>query len=505
MNVNKRKNVSLNLNEKCELKNYAKSRPNFKQRELKQWVLEHFNKNISRSAISKILSKDNEEVMTPTTVYRHRRVKHPEIEEDLKKWFFKYESQAIISDSMIIEKANELALKHKMPTNSLSFSDGWLSAFKNRNGIKRMTRYGEAMSANNELIEESIPKLKEVIEKYHPNDVYNFDETALFYRMRPDKSLASKSVPGFKRDKQRITIGLCVNATGTDKICPLVIGKAEKPRCFKNVNLTNIGIVYRFNAKAWMTVSIFQEWIKIFDKIIRLENPDRKVLLLLDNVGSHKLNGVQLKNTELLFLPPNSTTRIQPLDAGIISSFKAKYKQKFIRYLLQQIETNPLDQKKLDLLSAIKYVVSSWEEVSVKTIENCWHKTQLISNNQSLPDNESMDDLTVFIDQINLQNPMTSEEYINMPEERIIEEIYDVSIGSDSSDSDNCDIIDETPNQEKVKLADAMTACDVLMRFFEQQDKDYSGQMRSLRQINANLSHIQSNPRKQTSILDYFH
>lgn len=62
----------------------------------------------------------------------------------------------------------------------------------------------------------------------------------------------------------------------------------------------------------------------------------RSVLLLIDNFSTYiaavsKLEaipqGMRLKNTEVVFLPPNTTSKLQPLDQGIIASFKARYRR----------------------------------------------------------------------------------------------------------------------------------------------------------------------------------
>ncbi len=138
---------------------------------------------------------------------------------------------------------------------------------------------------------------------------------------------------------------MCTNASGSDKLPPLVIGKYKNLRCFKNINLTNVGVNYKWNTKAWMKASIFQEWITSFDKIIIFQNPARKVLLILDNAGCHNLNGIELKNVKLKFLPPNTTSKLQSLDAGIIACFKRKYRQHFIRFLLNKYELNFTSKK----------------------------------------------------------------------------------------------------------------------------------------------------------------
>jgi hypothetical protein len=70
--------------------------------------------------------------------------------------------------------------------------------------------------------------------------------------MEPDSTLATKRIEGRKKYKERITLGLCTNSTGSDKLTPLVIGKFKSPRCLKSDNLRNVGISYKNSKKAWM-------------------------------------------------------------------------------------------------------------------------------------------------------------------------------------------------------------------------------------------------------------
>ena len=75
------------------------------------------------------------------------------------------------------------------------------------------------------------------LKEYSPADIYNADETALFYKLMPNKTLEFKGNKCFwgKSSKEGITALLCTNSTGTDKLKPLKIGKFGQPRCFKRV------------------------------------------------------------------------------------------------------------------------------------------------------------------------------------------------------------------------------------------------------------------------------
>ena len=51
----------------------------------------------------------------------------------------------------------------------------------------------------------------------------------IFYRLEPDKTLATIRLSGCKKNKERLTIALCTNADGSHKTEPLIIGKSSKP------------------------------------------------------------------------------------------------------------------------------------------------------------------------------------------------------------------------------------------------------------------------------------
>ena len=81
-----------------------------------------------------------------------------------------------------------------------------------------------------------------------------------------------------------------------------------------------------------------------------MEKANRKILLLVDNARSHAFQQENYPNVRIEFLEPNMTSRIQPLDAGVIRAFKAHYWQFYIRVVLQQAESNKENIYKIDQL-----------------------------------------------------------------------------------------------------------------------------------------------------------
>ena len=72
-----------------------------------------------------------------------------------------------------------------------------------------------------------------------------------------------------------------------------------------------------------MTGKLFIKWMRSFDAA--MAKAKRKVLLVVDNCTAHS-HVAGLKATELLFLPPNATAKLQPCDCGIIKNLKTHYR-----------------------------------------------------------------------------------------------------------------------------------------------------------------------------------
>ena len=91
---------------------------------------------------------------------------------------------------------------------------GWFENFKKRTGIHSVVRHGEAASADVKAAEDYIKTFAELIEAegYIPQQVFNCDETGLFWKKIPRRTCitAEKKMPGHKPMKDRLTLALCV-------------------------------------------------------------------------------------------------------------------------------------------------------------------------------------------------------------------------------------------------------------------------------------------------------
>ncbi|KAI5822040.1 DDE-domain-containing protein [Schizophyllum commune Tattone D] len=244
----------------------------------------------------------------------------------------------------------------------VGLSNGWLSRFKNRHALKELRRFGEAGSAD--------------------------PQTGLFYAMPPDRGLAQSRLPGVKGKKVRLTYAFTMNADGSEKLPPFIIGKAKKPRAFGNKTGPQLGFVYRNNAKAWMTTTLYQEWLHDWDA--RLRQQDRHIILFVDNFSGHQAPS-DLTNIKCEFFKPNLTPHVQPADAGIIRCFKAHYRSRFIQRAIDRYDngTTPSSIYDLNQLEGMRLADAAWNDVSADTIRNCWRKTGILPDSLLPPSSTS--------------------------------------------------------------------------------------------------------------------
>lgn len=255
---------------------------------------------------------------------RFRKCKFPQLEECLVKWFAQCREKNIpMSGAMLKEKALSFALS--LGIVGFSASEGWLANFKKRHDIVYKKLCGESASVDESVCSNWKIDLKGLLDNYEPRNIFNTDETGLFFKCLPEKTLnfQSEKCHGGKHSKQRVTLLLAANMDGSEKLKPLIIGKSAKPRCFKGVE--SFPVDYKANKKSWMTTELFNTWLLQLKKSMKKQK--RKILLFMDNCTVHN-NPPPLDHIKVHFFPPNTTSKLQPLDQGVIQNFLSQRSSK---------------------------------------------------------------------------------------------------------------------------------------------------------------------------------
>ena len=114
------------------------------------------------------------------------------------------------------------------------------------------------------------------------------------------------------------------------------------------------------------------------------ENIDFKILLLVDNFSGHnEAFTVESDYITVKFLPPNTTSLIQPMDQGIIRMFKCNYTKLSLQKMVSWIDAEPEEEDEqvvekywsaFNLKNAIYLLSEAWECVTERCIQGAWRK-----------------------------------------------------------------------------------------------------------------------------------
>jgi hypothetical protein len=167
MDKSKRARVDLSGSEKREICLVHKKHPGLTHEELAEYMVKNKSgfKLVNRSTISKILKEQEKWLKVDTklregTNKRAREAKFPQLEKALLIWFAQIRARkGIISDVVLLKKAEEFRTSLGISKAEFKLSHGWFGNFKSRNRIASHYLRGESSDANVEGVRTAISKV----------------------------------------------------------------------------------------------------------------------------------------------------------------------------------------------------------------------------------------------------------------------------------------------------------------------------------------------------------
>lgn len=342
---------------------------------------------ISRSAIT-FIKKSKEYLIKQrsalimcqgqTSKKRCTGVENSPLEQALYEWFLHKKSIGeSVTGTMLQEKAIEL---NKMLNGTSNFkgTNGFISKFKKRHSIGSSTVHGEKASASKNANTFCREFIKYIMDNKIPLDkVYNAKETVLYWKTLPSKILTSNEheAPDRESEKEKVTLIVCTNATGSHKLPILIVGDAYN--CFENVRLSSI--IYTRQNNACMDKQLMLTWYQeiFLPEIEAVHNSStEQCLLLLENAPNYpsleELNSIS-EQCQVICLPSNATSLI-PMDQGVIEKLKKVYRKYFLRVILTAETAEDVQKllKSLDMLKCCHLISDAWDEVAEVVIKDSW-------------------------------------------------------------------------------------------------------------------------------------
>ena len=177
---------------------------------------------------------------------------------------------------------------------------------------------------------------------------------------------------------------------------------------------------------------MFEEWMR--ELVDHFRKNDRKICLIVDNCPAH-CDVAGMTNVRLEYLDPNTTSKAQPMDQGVIKSLKSKYRRKIVREFIRSLDAG-YGIPKISIVSAMRMLVSAWKDVSSETIQNCFRKCSISVEDQEFSISDQDDPFQL----IGLQEDIDKLRQLNtavIPEDFSVEDVVgfddEVSVTKDHS------------------------------------------------------------------------
>ncbi len=453
-----------------------------------------------------------------------RRADDSTFDKAIHLWFLQERHKGTpVSGVLLMEKAKILyhELNPEASDEDFKASSGWLHRFKGRHGIRQLSLQGETLSADNNAAEEFKAYFQEYVEENNLtlSQIFNCDETGLYWRLLPNKTLADaseKTAKNFKSPKDRVTLMATANASGDFKLPLVFIHKSKKPRCFSGVNMSSLPVLYYSQKKGWMDTSIFTDWfhkhfVPQVKRYLQSKSILEKAVLVLDNAPSHPAASTLIsddKNIKCLYLPPNVTSLVQPMDQGVLENVKRRYKRQLLRKLLlgsAEHESFIEFAKSLTIKDAVYIAAQSWNEISYTPLQRSWNKLGLGPSSMNSSQEEPVD-MSRDCEQLGITEEEKNEWLAiddgetgvpNLTDEEIIAEVQECEM--DEHDNDE-EIVSANP---VIKHEDAEKAFSTCLAWLEQQQESTAMNLLLLSELQSLATKKKFRSLKQRKLCEY--
>jgi len=276
-------------------------------------------------------------------------------------------------------------------------------------------------------------EIQNIVAGYPNGTIYSMATSSLFYRILPHKSYIQnaydnegkqgrcvRACKGLK-SKDRLTLYICSNETGEDKLPIACIGKYENPACFQVEHQRILPYLHQRNALS--DAGTLQKWWRshFLPHIRSNYQQDQKILLLIEFKGPYEaelLNDPtdQVRIKEIPESPGNDTNVIdplgtrnkicpqfQPIDFELIDTIKRRYRYRLLQETIESFDectlrrnvannaNFPHDARGLregylaNLCDAMRLLKGIYKEVATTSIIRSWQRSKLRATNYLPP------------------------------------------------------------------------------------------------------------------------
>ena len=332
-----------------------------------------------------------------TTSLRKRKSRPPgvslvlprELEEEIANWIRGMRAEgAPVSHELVQTRARALS-KDNSSLVGFAASNSWLAGFKKRWGFSMRTsgRKGQLPPEQAaRMAEEFAVTVRTKAEELGVDEIWNADETAVFFEMLPKTTLDESGtktvwIKCAGSERRRVTVMLLGSSLGKKK-SPYIVFKEQPSKSAETQEQNNSvrcgfgakvwegvkdaqGAVLRANQAGWFTERLTLDWLQTNFGDFETRGP---ILLLLDKFSAHWTDNVRALcerlNVHLLQIPAGCTSVSQPADVAWNKPFKNHIRKSWVEWLSTSLDSGTKRFDPPTRKEVIKWVVSSWENLT---------------------------------------------------------------------------------------------------------------------------------------------
>uniref|UniRef100_A0A182JQR2 HTH CENPB-type domain-containing protein n=1 Tax=Anopheles christyi TaxID=43041 RepID=A0A182JQR2_9DIPT len=301
---------------------------------------------------------------------RNRGAGFPDVERCVLEWIHQRFDQRLSVEGSII-KAQAKIFSAKLGIVDFCASNGWLNGFKKRHGLSFNRSQHEELNRMLPSVEgmgvDWAGCFTSLLNECDTNDIYSVVETGLFYNCLPEQIYNYRGMEchNAENGKDRVTVLLCGNVTGTDKLPILVVGKLSPNQCVKEFQALR-NAMYESNWNAWITRDIFQTWLKKVDQTMR--ETERQIVLLVNHSPAHVFLP-NLTNIKVICYSAKQG-EVQVPHRELIHMFKRNFRTELISLFVgcRKNEIDPI----ISIPYTVQIAAQAWDTINSSTILNCF-------------------------------------------------------------------------------------------------------------------------------------
>lgn len=359
--VKKRQLIGLSGKQKRAICLYKEQNPRLIHTEISDYFTRKWKFKVPLSTVSYILKTKNRWLNQSTAKNYIRLKKHQyqKLHNDLYEWFKEKRMRGDqVTDNMLVEQGKRFG--DKLGIVDFPYSPRWLRGFKASHGLSN-----NPVNAQYCTVVEKPPTAEGLAEDracgFAYDDIYSFLEMRLAYTTRQDEGAAAA---------ETIQVFLCTNATGSDKLEPLVMGTDVEPP--PDAPDGEDRATYKTVGDASHVDAIVRDWLQNVNSQMLLNQ--RHILLLFHTDRCHRYGNDNFSNVGIMFVPPSDAFHTH---LNIAEIFRSHYGNFLLERLGGPRRKTAAGGLRVTLRDALRLVKVSWDRVSEDTIRECWYNEGL--------------------------------------------------------------------------------------------------------------------------------